>query len=185
MARPPDDVSASSAARAEFGARPADHESVVALSPDTRELPSRPIWRDRIALAALAAVAFATSLTVNVHERLHEWSAQHPPYDVYRLLPVAAGGFVLTLAYLVVTRRRLRQEVVIREEREEALRHALHKIDVLSGLLSMCASCKRVRDENAQWEPVELYLERHGEVAVSHDLCPPCARELFPDFVDV
>ncbi len=151
--------------------------------PDSRPLPSRRVWRDRIALAAVAAAAVATSLVVNVHARLHHWVEQHPGYDVYRLLPVAAGLFVLTLAYLIVARRRLRREVAIRPEREDALTRALHKIDVLSGLLSMCASCKRVRDEEQQWEPVERYLARHGEIAVSHDICPPCARELYPDYV--
>lgn len=184
MTRPPGAVSALSATDPEFAGRPADHGSVVASSPRTRELPSRRVWRDRIALAGLAALAFALSITVNVHERLHEWSEQHPGYDPYRLLPVAAGAFVLTLAYLVASRRRLRHEVEVRQEREHALTDALHKIDVLSGLLSMCASCKRVRDDDDRWEPVERYLQRHGEIAVSHDLCPPCAHELFPDYVD-
>jgi hypothetical protein len=184
MTRPPDDVSALSATGPEFAGPPADHDSVVAHSPGTRELPFRRVWRDRIALAGLAAVAFGLSITVNVHERLHEWSDQHSGYDPYRLLPVAAGGFVLALAYLVVTRRRLRHEVEVRQEREHALTDALHKIDVLSGLLSMCASCKRVRDDADRWEPVERFLQRHGEVAVSHDLCPSCALELFPDYIE-
>ena len=43
----------------------------------------------------------------------------------------------------------------------------------------MCASCKRVRTDD-DWEPVEQYLERHGEVSVSHGLCQPCAGKLYP-----
>lgn len=144
-------------------------------------LPSRRIWRDRIALAALAAASSAVSLTVNVHQRLLTWGEQHPPYNPFRLLPVAVGLAVVTLAYLMVTRRRLRREVAIRQEREEALTHALLKIEVLSGLLAMCASCKRIRDDDNRWEPVEVYLQRHGEVSVSHSICPHCTSQLYPE----
>ncbi|MGZ8693128.1 MAG: hypothetical protein ACXWZY_01780 [Gaiellaceae bacterium] len=148
------------------------------------QLPSRRARRDRIALAAVAAAAFTISGTVNVHERLHLWADQHGRYDPYQLMPVAAAGAVVTLAYLLVTRRRLRQEVAIRKEREDALSQALHKIEMLSGLLAMCASCKRIRDDNDQWEPVEIYLQRHPEISVSHSICPHCTRDLYPDHAE-
>ena len=148
------------------------------------ELPSRRVWRDRVALAAVALAASAVSRIVKVHERLHHWADQHEPYDPFLLLPVAVGLAVLTLAYLIVTRRRLRREVAIRQEREAALTEALHKIEVLSGLLAMCASCKRIRGEDDRWEPVETYLQRHGEISVTHGICPGCTNQLYPDFAD-
>ena len=150
----------------------------------SRQLPSRRVWRDRIALVAVAAAAFTISGTVNVHERLHHWANQHERYDPYQLMPVVAAGAVVMLAYLLVTRRRLRQEVAIRQEREDALSQALHKIEVLSGLLAMCASCKRIRDDNDQWEPVEVYLQRHPEISVSHGICPCCTHDLYPDYAE-
>ena len=162
----------------------ADHGRVMLETSSRPALPSHRVWRDRIALAVLAAAAFTTAGVVDVHERLHAWSDQHERYDPYQLLPVAAGLTVVTLAYLVVTRRRLRHEVSIRQEREEALTQALHKIEVLSGLLAMCASCKRIRDDDDRWEPIEVYLERHGEVSVSHGICPGCTSRLYPDFLD-
>jgi hypothetical protein len=88
----------------------------------------------------------------------------------------------LGVAYLILTRRRLRQEVAIRQEREAALTEALHTIEVLSGLLAMCSSCKSVRKDDDQWVPVEEYLQRHGEVAVSHGICPQCAARLYPGY---
>ena len=146
------------------------------------ELPSRRVWRDRAALAALTVAAAAVASVVNVHERLHHWSEQSG-YDPFQLLPVAVALAVLTLAYLIVTRRRLRDEVAIREEREDALIQALRKIEVLSGLLAMCASCKSIRSDEDRWEPVETYLERHGEISVSHGICPACTTRLYPDYV--
>ena len=148
------------------------------------ELPSRRVWRDRAALAAVALAAATFAGFANVHERLHHWADRHEPYDPFQLLPVAVGLAVLTLAYLIVTRRRLRQEVAIRQEREDALTRARHKIEVLSGLLAMCASCKRIRDEDDRWEPIETYLERHGEISVSHGICPACTNRLYPEYVD-
>lgn len=148
------------------------------------ELPARRVWRDRVALVALAVTAGMVAAFVNVHARLHHWADRHEPYDPFVLLPVAVGLAVLTVAYLVATRRRLRREVAIRQEREGALTQALLKIEVLSGLLAMCASCKRIRSEDGRWEPVEAYLERHGEVSVSHGLCPGCTGRLYPEYAD-
>jgi hypothetical protein len=145
--------------------------------------PPRRVWRDGIALAAVAATSFTFAVTVNVHQRLHNWAEQHQPYDPFRLLPVATTLALVTFIYLLVTRRRLRLEVSTRLERERALTQALHKIDVLSGLLAMCASCKRIR-HGERWQPIEAYLQRHGEVSVSHDVCPQCIRELYPDYAD-
>jgi heme exporter protein D len=151
-------------------------------SPD-REQTLHRAWRDRIALGAVALAAATVSGVVNVHERLHRWAVRHEPYDPFRLLPVAVGLAVLTLAYLIVTRRRLRREVAIRREREDELTQALQEIEVLSGLLAMCASCKRIRGEDGRWEPVDVYLRRH-DISVSHGICPGCVDRLYPEFVD-
>ena len=152
---------------------------------DRSQLPSRRAWRDRIALAAVALGAATVAKVANVHSRLHVWADEHEPYDPFLLLPVAVGLAVLTLAYLLATRRRLRHEVSIREERELALTEALREIEVLSGLLAMCASCKRIRGEDDRWEPVEAYLERRGEISVSHGICPGCTDRLYPEYADV
>ena len=146
------------------------------------QLPRPHAWRDRLALAAVAGAAVTFSAVVDVHERLHRWADRHEPYDPYRLLPVVVGIAVVTVAYLIATRRRLAQEVAVRQEREHALTQALRTIDVLSGLLAMCASCKRIRDDDGRWEPVESYLLRHGDVSVSHGLCPACVTRLYPDY---
>jgi hypothetical protein len=147
-------------------------------------LPSRRVWRDRIALAAIAPATVVFAALVDVHARLHHWAEQHEPYDPYRVLPLAVGAAVVGLAYLIVTRRRLRGEIEVRQEREQALTRALHKIDVLSGLLAMCASCKRIRNDGDEWEPIDVYLQRHGEISFSHGICPQCEQELYPDHTD-
>jgi AmiR/NasT family two-component response regulator len=62
------------------------------------------------------------------------------------------------------------------------LQAALAKVKVLSGLLPICASCKKIRDDQGYWHQVEVYIRDHSEVEFSHGLCPSCARKLYPEF---
>jgi hypothetical protein len=143
----------------------------------------RSVWRDRIALLAAAVAAFVVSAFLDLHERFTGWAEDYERYNADELITLAAGAAIVALGYLAVTRRRLRREVAVRQEREAALSKAVREIDVLSGLLSMCASCKRVRNDDV-WEPIEVYLKRHGEISFSHSICPDCANHLYPDYAD-
>jgi hypothetical protein len=146
-------------------------------------LHKRSAWRDRIAILAAALAAFVAAAFLDLHERFAGWAENYERYNADELITLAAGAAVVALGYLAVTRRRLRREVTVRQKREDALSKAMHEIDVLSGLLSMCASCKRVRNDNV-WEPIEVYLKRHGEISFSHSICPDCATHLYPDYAD-
>jgi PAS domain S-box-containing protein len=71
------------------------------------------------------------------------------------------------------------------EERERLLgelQDALAKVKTLSGLLPICASCKRIRDDQGYWTQVEVYIRDHSEARFSHGLCPDCAAQLYPGF---
>ena len=63
------------------------------------------------------------------------------------------------------------------------LRKALTKVKTLSGLLPICSSCKKIRDDNGYWNEVEAYIHEHSEVEFSHGICPDCMRKLYPDYV--
>lgn len=55
------------------------------------------------------------------------------------------------------------------------LMDAALELKALSGMLPICAACKRVRDDQGYWEQVESYISRRSEVVFSHSLCPECA----------
>lgn len=55
------------------------------------------------------------------------------------------------------------------------------EIKILRGLLQICSSCKKIRDDQGNWTQMELYIENHSEAEFSHGLCPECARKLYPD----
>jgi PAS domain S-box-containing protein len=69
-----------------------------------------------------------------------------------------------------------------RESLIAKLQEALEEVKLLSGLLSICASCKRIRNERDHWEPLESYLQAHSEAKFSHGVCPDCLRKLYPDY---
>ena len=61
------------------------------------------------------------------------------------------------------------------------LKEALDKIKTLSGLLPICASCKKIRDDEGYWNQIESYISNYSEVSFSHSICPDCAKSLYPD----
>jgi hypothetical protein len=50
-------------------------------------------------------------------------------------------------------------------------------------LLPICASCKKIRDDNGYWTQIEGYVRDHSEAEFSHGLCPECAEKLYPEYV--
>jgi len=70
------------------------------------------------------------------------------------------------------------------KEREKLiveLQEALGEVRALSGLLPICSSCKKIRDDKGYWNQIESYIRDHSEAQFSHSICPECARELYPD----
>lgn len=62
------------------------------------------------------------------------------------------------------------------------LRKALAEVKTLSGLLPICANCKKIRDDGGYWTQVESYLLQKADVSFTHGICPDCMRQLYPDF---
>ncbi len=73
------------------------------------------------------------------------------------------------------------------EEKEQLileLQDALAKVKTLSGLLPICASCKKIRDDQGYWNRIESYIGKHADVEFSHGICPECARKLYPEIFE-
>jgi signal transduction histidine kinase len=67
------------------------------------------------------------------------------------------------------------------EKRTGELQEAMSKIKILSGFLPICASCKKIRDDNGCWNQIESYVRDHSEAEFSHGICPDCAENLYPE----
>lgn len=61
------------------------------------------------------------------------------------------------------------------------LRLLSQRVEVLEGILPICAFCKRIRNEAGQWEGVEVYIAGRSKAQFSHGFCEACAREHYPE----
>ena len=94
------------------------------------------------------------------------------PPDLKRVIAIAIARFDDMMAL-----RRLNAKL---DGRNKALEDALAKINVLSGLLPICANCKKIRDDDGYWHQVEVYMEEHSDARFTHGLCPDCKQTLYP-----
>jgi CheY-like chemotaxis protein len=65
--------------------------------------------------------------------------------------------------------------------RLKELEDALSRINRLQGLLPICASCKKIRDDKGYWNQVEHYISDHSEAEFTHTICTACVRKLYPE----
>jgi PAS domain S-box-containing protein len=82
-----------------------------------------------------------------------------------------------------ITEMRLAQQE--REKLIVELQEALENVKTLSGLLPICASCKKIRDDQGYWNQIEVYLQKHSDAKFTHGLCPDCVRKLYPELGDI
>ena len=54
-------------------------------------------------------------------------------------------------------------------------------VKTLSGLLSICAYCKKVRDDKGHWSQIESYISNYAETKFSHGFCPECSKKLYTE----
>jgi len=82
-------------------------------------------------------------------------------------------------AILVLLHKQAEKErdVLVRQ-----LQDALANIKTLHGLLPICSSCKKIRDDHGYWNQVETYIGAHSDVEFTHGLCPECIEKLYPDY---
>ncbi len=68
--------------------------------------------------------------------------------------------------------------------RNKELNEALSKVKLLSGIIPICASCKKIRDDDGYWNQVEAYIRDRSMAEFSHGICPECKKKLYPEFCD-
>jgi two-component system cell cycle sensor histidine kinase/response regulator CckA len=93
-----------------------------------------------------------------------------------------ASGHIIgasSIAYDITERKKIEAE---RTQLITHLNETLSKVKTLSGLLPICASCKKIRDDHGYWQKLETFVHEHSEAEFSHSICPDCMRLLYPEF---
>ena len=100
-------------------------------------------------------------------EKIVEFSWKHENLEIDELITVS---FFLSFALLFLLIRRCKN-----------LKRALSEIKQLRGIIPICASCKKIRDDEGYWHQVETYISKHSEALFSHGICPECMKKLYPE----
>ena len=66
---------------------------------------------------------------------------------------------------------------------KEIIEYLKKEINTLRGIIPICSSCKKVRDDKGYWQQVEAYVRDRSEAEFSHSICPECLEKLYPKFV--
>ena len=101
------------------------------------------------------------------------------PIDKIELIARVRSILLLADSYKEI--RRQKDEL---EKNNRQLSEALEKVKTLRGLLPICSSCKKIRDDKGYWSEVEVYVRDHSDARFSHGICPDCVKELYPDMYD-
>jgi hypothetical protein len=78
----------------------------------------------------------------------------------------------------IAERTRAQQD---RERLIAELQDTISTVRTLSGLLPICSSCKKIRDDQGYWNHIERYISKHSRAEFTHGLCPECAKRLYPN----
>jgi PAS domain S-box-containing protein len=73
------------------------------------------------------------------------------------------------------TQARITRETLITE-----LEKVVKKVNTLSGLIPICSSCKKIRDDAGYWNKLEVYISEHSDAHFTHGICPDCSERLYP-----
>ena len=95
-------------------------------------------------------------------------------------------GFILVIVVGIVFglyRWRVWQLLENEKELKKRVDESLAKIKVLNGLIPICASCKKIRNDKGYWSQLEEYINEHSEATFSHGVCPECAEKLYGGYL--
>jgi PAS domain S-box-containing protein len=100
-----------------------------------------------------------------------------------RALRTSGGGLSLFEGSI----ENINERKLAEDERERLileLQDALAKVKTLSGLLPICAECKKIRDDNGYWNQIEEFIQNHSDAEFTHSFCPECMKNLYPELFE-
>ena len=134
------------------------------------------------AITVFSIAIYVISTHVDMLERILEFTTTHEDWELDEIITVSIF-WVLAFLYFSFQRwaeaKRLNIKLV---ERNIDLEKALTEVAELKGIIPICASCKKIRDDKGYWHQVESYISSHSKADFSHGICPDCMKRLYPEF---
>ena len=79
-----------------------------------------------------------------------------------------AAYIVLNISLIIINFQRVELELI----------DAKDEIRTLAGLIPICATCKKIRDDKGSWNQLEAYLSEHADMKFTHGMCPECMQKM-------
>lgn len=130
----------------------------------------------RLGLLPAVGCAVACAIIWAVADRLAEHVYSSPAIAVWNTL-IRLTAFIAIGAAVARIRALLHQQAEITRQ----LQQTAAELKVLQGLLSICASCKQIKEADGSWHQLEVYIAQHSEAHFTHGLCPACAQRFLDD----
>jgi hypothetical protein len=131
-------------------------------------------WRLGPRYACLLSVMSATAWGISqwYSGRTYSHLIYYAWDTIIRLISFLIIGYILAQIHkLLVEERKISKD----------LQEALNQVKTLSGLLPICAWCKRIRNDEGYWQQIDEYVKTHSDVKFSHGLCKDCAAKMKED----
>ncbi len=106
--------------------------------------------------------------------------------DKYIMKPLDMASLFCSIencAENILLEKKIQQQNKEKDELIAKLQEALDNVKKLSGLLPICSSCKKIRNDDGYWKQIEGYISEHSEAVFTHGLCPDCMKELYPNLI--
>lgn len=101
-------------------------------------------------------------------------------FEIFGYPVFGDGGKVTKIAVFARDITARKEDEKQREGLIAELQDSMAKVKMLSGMLPICSSCKKIRNDEGYWQQVEVYIKDHSEAEFTHGLCPECAERLYP-----
>lgn len=169
-------------ANGDFLSYHADSDDLLAVSPDK-------IKGGNIHSIGLPDEVVELAMDV-IHRALSTGEMQFAEYNL--ATPRGEGRFEMRMVPIADDEvlcivRDITQRYAAEEEREHLiteLREALTRVHTLHGMLPICASCKKIRDDAGYWNQIEEYVSKRTDAEFTHGLCPDCMQQLYPEYAE-
>ncbi len=129
---------------------------------------------------AAAVILFIISSRNDFLEVIYKFSRQYEAYEIDEILTISLFLTIALTFHLIRKWRHLLSLNKKLENKNEELQNAFSEIRQLKGIISICTSCKKIRDDKGFWQQVEVYISKYTKAEFSHGLCPDCFEELYP-----
>lgn len=161
------------------------------MAPDNTIMHNKKISTQFITIALIVVVGMTIYETLKqlVFPDISIWGSHIITIFFSTISAVIAAFFILqkqmkltdVLIVKNIESERLQNEL---EKKVEELEVSITEIRTLSGLLPICASCKKIRDDEGYWNQIEGYIQKHSNAKFSHSVCPDCSKKLYPEMDD-